>query len=132
MKKRERILERRKLFKQELLRPLTTLIHYEIKAKTERIQNKMPKSQIEDGFLEKLTQVSENFHDFLQSHEFTHILKAAPRLQEKHMIIRAAINELRRHYQMKGELPEMFYALPHAINAMKEIIVLFYEFEKRN
>ncbi len=132
MKKHERILERRKIFKQELLRPLAALMYYEINLKAGKMREKIPITRAENLLLEKLTFLSESFHDFLQSHEFTHHEKLSYELMEKLMLIRAVVSELRKHYESFAEKPELFEALPRAVNQMRKEIEIFNAFEKRN
>lgn len=132
MNKRERILERRKIFKQELLRPLAALMYYEVKLKAMRVERGEKISYSESSMLETLTSESNSFHEFLQSHEYTHLIKVAPLLEEKHLAIRAAIRGLRELYESALEKPDLFEVLPKAINRIREIIKEFDAFEKRN
>ncbi|MFH1750213.1 MAG: hypothetical protein ABH863_00890 [Candidatus Micrarchaeota archaeon] len=132
MKKHERILERRRIFKQEFLRPLAALMHYGLKIKAKRIEEGLRDDHAEGLLIEKLSLQSEAFHDFLQSHEYNHLHKVARLLDEKLTDIRAVIGELRRHYEIRKEGPELFDALPIAIKRMRDEIEKFKAFERRN
>ncbi|MFH0971616.1 MAG: hypothetical protein V1835_03540 [Candidatus Micrarchaeota archaeon] len=132
MKKHERILERRRIFKQELLRPLMAMMYYEIKAKALKAKERRPPNHPEDLLLEKLTLLSESFHDFLQSHEFTHHEKLSEELMEKLMGLKKAIRELGSYYELHPEKPELFDALPRGATQMRREIEKFSAFEKRN
>ncbi|HLC47978.1 MAG TPA: hypothetical protein VJI13_02790 [Candidatus Norongarragalinales archaeon] len=132
MKKRERILERRKIFKQELLRPLAALMYYELKVRAGRVEGGEVLTRFEAALLERLTTESNSFHDFLQSHEYAHLIKVAPLLEERHARIRKSIHELRKYYESAQEKPDLFDGLPKAINRIKGVIADFDAFEKRN
>ncbi|MFH1442632.1 MAG: hypothetical protein ABIG96_01225 [Candidatus Micrarchaeota archaeon] len=132
MKKHERILERRKLFKQELLRPLAAMMYYEIKVRELRYKEKLQIGPEEKRLLGNLTELSESFHDFLQSHEFTHLEKLARELMQKLKASGDAVGELGKFYAKKPERPEFFEPLPKGIAQMRREIEKFDAFEKRN
>ncbi len=132
LKKRERILERRKLFKQELLRPLASMMYYEISLREWKFKEKMPIDKIEGNLLSEITAQSDAFHEFLQSHEFTHHKTLANELATKLKALKVPIRKLDEYYMQNHSKPQLFDAILTGATAIRKIIEALDAFEKRN
>ncbi|MEK6954765.1 MAG: hypothetical protein AABX01_07165 [Candidatus Micrarchaeota archaeon] len=132
MKRRERILEMRKIFKQKLLRPLAAMMYFEMHIKEKKIEEGIRLEHFERQLLEKLTLESNAFHDFLQSHEFSSRPKLSNLILQKLISVNAAIKGLRARYIFQKETPELFDAMARGIKTMMAEIEKFEAFEERN
>jgi hypothetical protein len=132
MKKHERILERRKLFKQEFLRPLAAMMYYEIGLREWKFKEKLQIDKIEGNLLSEITAQSDAFHDFLQSHEFTHHKTLAIELLIRFKALKVPIRGLEEYYRQNHSKPQLFDAILTGATAIRKIIEALDAFEKRN